>query len=73
MASMGDLRAQAALGRERATGVNQKGSVTRLGGSLGGSGIERESRGRSRGGPRPSRVEAVNVDESALRESLGEG
>lgn len=61
MASTGDLRAKAAAARssERATGVNQRGSIHGIVMGVG----EKEV---------TVMVEARDVDEGALRESLGE-
>lgn len=62
MASTGNLREKARL-EERPTGVNQKGSLRAL------REKEKERRRVVGGGC----VEAVDVDEGLLRESLGEG
>lgn len=62
MASTGDLRgkATAAAPSQRATGVNQRGRIEGLGMEIGDQQL-------------PCLVEPVDVDEIALRESLGEG
>lgn len=57
MASSGDLRAKGKVEDNRATGVNQRGSL-------------RGVRGMERVGEGNGCVEAVDVDEGLLRESL---